>query len=373
MPEVHCECGARYRAPEAAAGKQGRCRRCGRTLTIPTQTPASTSPLDDLLDLPAAPPTPPPPAAAASPGDASPGAAPSGDAPVEARLLDAGTLRYAARAGGGAGLLTAAGLPDGSYAASVARTFLFCMNGRNVATFIVLWLIMSLQMVLVFGGLCALPAMLIIQFYFMAFCLAAVLGAAGGEEELAQPSITGNWWDELIGPAIKFFVATVAVRVPAFLYLLLVTLPGGLDIPTLLDIFRATLFNTFTGTIQDISAGDATVSALLLVAGQFLWPMVILVVAVAGISSLARLDLILRTIARTFPAYVGAAALTLTCLAIPVTYAWLAQAALQRSVWEVMLLGFFARGLELYATIVAMRVIGLYYHHFKARFAWSWE
>jgi hypothetical protein len=28
--------------------------------------------------------------------------------------------------------------------------------------------------------------------------------------------------------------------------------------------------------------------------------------------------------------------------------------------------------LEVYANIFTMRVIGLYYHHFKERFAWSW-
>ena len=27
---------------------------------------------------------------------------------------------------------------------------------------------------------------------------------------------------------------------------------------------------------------------------------------------------------------------------------------------------------EVYVQIVAMRAIGLYYHHFKQRFAWSW-
>ena len=29
--------------------------------------------------------------------------------------------------------------------------------------------------------------------------------------------------------------------------------------------------------------------------------------------------------------------------------------------------------LSTYASIVSMRIIGLYYHHFKNDFAWSWE
>ena len=30
-------------------------------------------------------------------------------------------------------------------------------------------------------------------------------------------------------------------------------------------------------------------------------------------------------------------------------------------------------GIGVYFDIVLMRLIGLYYHHFKHRFAWSWE
>jgi len=30
-------------------------------------------------------------------------------------------------------------------------------------------------------------------------------------------------------------------------------------------------------------------------------------------------------------------------------------------------------GVTVYFDIVLMRLIGLYYHHFKDRFAWSWE
>lgn len=59
MPiEVGCECGKRFRAPDSAAGKRGRCSGCGRTLTIPS--PAAeleASPFDDgFIDV--APPQP---------------------------------------------------------------------------------------------------------------------------------------------------------------------------------------------------------------------------------------------------------------------------------------------------------------------------
>jgi hypothetical protein len=29
--------------------------------------------------------------------------------------------------------------------------------------------------------------------------------------------------------------------------------------------------------------------------------------------------------------------------------------------------------LQAYFGVVSMRIVGLYYHHFKKRFAWSWE
>ena len=37
-----------------------------------------------------------------------------------------------------------------------------------------------------------------------------------------------------------------------------------------------------------------------------------------------------------------------------------------------LILSFIGTGIAVYFEIVAMQVIGLYYHHFKDRFAWSW-
>jgi hypothetical protein len=35
-------------------------------------------------------------------------------------------------------------------------------------------------------------------------------------------------------------------------------------------------------------------------------------------------------------------------------------------------MGIVLNGIGLYLDIVLVRLVGLYYHHFKSRFAWSW-
>ena len=45
----------------------------------------------------------------------------------------------------------------------------------------------------------------------------------------------------------------------------------------------------------------------------------------------------------------------------------LGMAVTGRTLWTVL-----ATGVGLYFEIVALRAIGLYYHHYKDRFAWSW-
>jgi hypothetical protein len=57
---VTCDkCGARFKAPDTAAGKKGKCSKCGAAIVVPALVPAGAD--DDLYDI-AATPTPPLPA-----------------------------------------------------------------------------------------------------------------------------------------------------------------------------------------------------------------------------------------------------------------------------------------------------------------------
>ena len=80
----------------------------------------------------------------------------------------------------------------------------------------------------------------------------------------------------------------------------------------------------------------------------------------------------LLTIARTLVPYVAACALT----GMALTALWFAQEGIVGgggAAAHPIALSMVFEVLQLYAWVVVMRVIGLYYHHFKDRFAWSWE
>jgi hypothetical protein len=102
MPiDVTCDaCGARFTAPDAAAGKKGKCKKCGVTITVPALQPTAAD-ADDMYDIaesdvaPAKPYRP----AASSPGIA---AAPPYNPPPSAQsaaLMARGVVPKSANAG----------------------------------------------------------------------------------------------------------------------------------------------------------------------------------------------------------------------------------------------------------------------------------
>ena len=92
--------------------------------------------------------------------------------------------------------------------------------------------------------------------------------------------------------------------------------------------------------------------------------MIILCIALGGFETVCRLDLIATTLIRTFPVYV----LTLLLM----FGAAVLEKTLTASTAGVSMRFVISIGVTVYFDIVLMRLIGLYYHHFKDRFAWSW-
>jgi hypothetical protein len=87
-------------------------------------------------------------------------------------------------------------------------------------------------------------------------------------------------------------------------------------------------------------------------------------VAIGGFATLRRVDLIFATMIKTFPIYLLTVAIVFgTAFIVPAL--------------EDLPGGLIGRvlviGISLYGEIIALRAIGLYYHHFKHRFAWSWD
>ncbi len=363
MPVIRCGCGARYRVPDSARGKRVRCKKCGQAFTVPTAKPAAPDALDNLSALADG-------AAIETGRPATPRA--SGSPPDYAAALGGGTSADAIQPPPSPEGYVSAAERAKLYFASIGRNCLFNLKFGNLATFLVVWVIMCIQPFLAFGCLLGVIGMIIIQFWFMAFCMNAVLDGAAGENDLTQPNITGGWLDEVVVPGFKFLLTLVIVRLPAVIYLFITALPGGIALDELAEVSKSVFMDPFEALGEESSAGEITVLAGLYLGGAFFWPMVMLIVAVGGIGGLVRIDLILKTIVKSFPAYLCTVVLVYISLLLPLVYLAAGVAAVGSSLSGLLLLGFLLIGVETYATILAMRVIGLYYHHFKHRFAWSW-
>jgi len=230
---------------------------------------------------------------------------------------------------------------------------------------------MSVQILLAFALCLGLPGIFIIQFWFMAFCMNAVLDGAAGEEDLNQPSIT-SFVEDVIVPGFKFILTLLIVRLPVVIYLIVTMWPGGIGSGEVMAIMGALFTGPFEAIGEEAWSGELSVLGGLYLAGAFFWPMVLLVVAIGNVPALVRIDLILKTIVKSFPAYLCTVVLVYISLLLPVVYMAAGLALTEPSLSGTLVLLFLAQGVEVYATIMAMRVTGLYYHHFKHRFAWSW-
>ena len=348
---VQCACGARYRVPDSAMGKHARCKMCGDKFAIPLlEKVDEPGPLSELGALP-------------------PGAAIEPPRPPAGVSVSATPAVAHGRHGGGgarASAATAQREHARAYFRAVGRAFGFPLRPRNLAPFFVLWFIVCLKIPLMYAGCLGLIGMLIVQAYYFAFCLNTMGDAANGEEDLTQVVLSGSWVDDLIVPAFKFLVSWIAVWAPAAIYLVAVV---DLDVWILIAMM---FHNSFDPVFADGSSADRTLFLVYYMGGLFFWPILILSIGLGGMPGIFRIDLILRTIVKTFPAYVFTVVLTFAALSIPFVYGWLSLEFLDSSLGLRLALPIMIYGLELYAMIVAMRVIGLYYYYFKDRFAWSW-
>lgn len=255
-----------------------------------------------------------------------------------------------------------------AYIAAVRRSCFSLLRPLNLVTLGLVALSLVGTIVLSVVGLFGLVGQLIIWGYFAAFMLNAVQDAAAGEEDLTQPDVAQGLWDGLFQPAMLYGAANLLVLLPVIGFVAYRVFSGAWsgDDTLALDGFA---FIRAAAPPQEFAF-----TIVLYALGIFLWPMVLLVVAVGGsLTELVRFDLILRTIRRTLPGYCIVVLCVYGSQLIPVG-ADVLQQALQGELSLLQLLGFaLLKYLAyVYSATLAMRAAGLYYHHFKSRFAWSW-
>jgi predicted Zn finger-like uncharacterized protein len=349
MLVVKCPgCAARYRVPEKLRSKTVKCRRCGKAFRIAAPPPQPETD-EDLLGALAQGEVQARSEVAAVPSPSA-GAAPS--APVfpdrEWSPTSVGPVEEP--------------VPTGfaHYLRDVGRSLLFFTRTGNLVTFIIVLFVVLLRVPLSYAGCVGLLGAIIVEGWYMAYRLNVVLGAAAGEQEL--PNLTlGDVWEGIILPLLKWLAASVAALLPfiiGLIYLLVLGVAVGGAFRTLVDA----LFGKFLEALEEQGALGWVRGGVLLLLPQLLWPMMVLVVAVGGIRCLVRFDLMLVTIFKTFPAYALVVVLTLIGVVGPGLL----------PVGEGLGVAALLIAVEVYTNVFAMRVIGLYYHHFKKGFAWSW-
>jgi len=373
-------CHTRYNVPATAAGKRTTCKKCGAAFRVPAAAPppaavpphAPAVPNSDLglgdlealaggqaieMERPAAAPA--PFAAGADEHRASGrSSAVSASAPVGRAHSDPGVSAY------------------GHYLRDVGQSLLFIRKPKNVGLFIVLWLVLLVREFLqtaagmtgVMGlGFCAM-GWLVLSGWYMAFQMNLVTWAAGGDEELPNLTVEDGWWDGILIPFFRLLTTYIVVLLPALVYWIVLYRRMN-------ETFMANLGG---GTPVPASATMA-ILVMLVLAGMCAWPMLVLVVSVGGsVRGMLQLDLILETVFKSLPAYL------LTVVAVYVTLGlrglvWaLVWSKLSAKVdWSndwasIVLLPAVFIAINLYFEIASLRAVGLYYRHFKHRFAWDW-
>lgn len=362
MAEVHCpNCAAGYRVADKLLGKRAKCKKCGEPFTLAVDEAEVE---DDLLGAlaegeaqqrSAAPPPPPsrPSAPAGVPLVPPPG---SGSAPV--------------------GLApTPAPAPTGfgTYFRDVGKSLLFFTRGGDLITFVIVSMIVLVQIPLRFAGCLGLMGLIIVQGWYMAYRFNVVVDAAAGESGLPDMNI-GDPWEGIVLPFLKWTVAELAAFLPFLVALVYLVVFAQVTAGQAGTQLLVALAGDFLSAFDDSISGGLMLGAVLLLTMSF-WPIMVLVVALGGMRSVIRFDLIVLTIVKTLPVYVVVVLLVYAGLVGPalVVGAIRGAAADDGSTIGADLGAEAAVSVVMvYANIFTMRVIGLYYHHFKHRFAWSW-
>lgn len=366
MPTSRCKCGAKYRYPESSIGKRAKCKKCGTIFTLKPEDDEGPIPIADDSDMR---------------GEIAAAAARARNAttPTQGEVfVPPGSPGAVSSPGLGAPAAGAGAASSKSYGADVLWTFLFPSSPGNLITFLVIWGAMVIAPLLFCVPCFGLILGFLVVAWYAAFRFEVLASAAAGESDLPEIVFSRTFIYDLIEPLFKWIGTWIVVFIPAMLYLLLERPAGGMTGASLVGMMMGGL----AGVLQGSSSGMVVFDALVFL-GIFFWPMVILCVALGGFATLYRLDLIVWTIIKTFPVYL--VTLVLMFGAVFVQQALLqaagggialqaqqGQASLGGMMGGALILHILGTGLDVYLSIVLMRLIGLYYHHFKERFAWSW-
>lgn len=350
MPRYTCECGVRYRFPDSAVGKRGKCDKCGAVFTL---EPDEEGPIPIADEPPVVDEF----AAAAERVSAAVQAgvqSRSGPPTLPPGVSPPVVVIESASEEASSGL--------GGYFGALLSTLVFVKRPHNLVIFIIVWALLCLEgIILPAARLIGIVGIWIILGWYCAFRFEVIVEASAGEQDLPVFNPTAGGWEGILLPLFRWIGSWAIVFVPALLvFFVTAGIAGSLSVATLGTL----LSGGVSGMVQGTVVGGAIVFVVLVLAGLFIWPLFILCVAIGGFATVSRVDLMIATIIKTFPIYLLTVAIVFGTEFTEPVFARLPGGHIGRVL---------AIGIELYLELVALRAIGLYYHYFKHQFAWSWE
>lgn len=248
--------------------------------------------------------------------------------------------------------------PTRTFWADAFHSFVYPFaNVNNCVTFAVICLVSLVRIPLNYAGILGLMGILFIYGWFCSLYLSIVQDTAVASEDLPGIKMEDGPIDDILKPMLKYLGASASALAPAVAYTILLA----------------------TDLLPDwMSSGLALVAWICL--GLFLLPVFILLFAFNALDMIYRVDLIITTVYRTLSAYMVIWLMLLLVgftWTIPLAIELLAEFDVDVSLPSLPFdgLGFkvFMNLLDVYLTIISMRLIGLYYLHFKRRFTLVFE
>ncbi|MCK4659040.1 MAG: hypothetical protein KAV82_05910 [Phycisphaerae bacterium] len=353
---ARCRCGARYKVPAGAEGRKARCKKCGEIFQIPGAwggaIPLAGEPKPDAVTEAQTAPAPAETASGSMFDQVGTSTAYDPDTTARSKLP---RIR-----------------PRSGFWADVGWTLIFFSTPSNLVMFGIVWILYLVSLVAGFAPFIGWIASLFVTMFIISWYMSIITETASGEDDLPKFSGAGGYWDEIVVPAMQYAGSWVMLILPAIIYAVFSL--GGVDS----FIFSLEAVSNPYGFV--VSGGSDPLLIVLVVAAIFLWPMALMCASMGGLTTLVRVDLIAVTIAKTLLPYLLISLLVAASVVLPgilteiyagaKTGAGTGMGSLAQSTIMILSIAFV---LEAYFSIVMARLIGLYYRHFKRRFAWDWE
>jgi predicted Zn finger-like uncharacterized protein len=353
-------CQTRYKVPNAVAGRRAKCKKCGQPFQIPVAPPDS-----GRLSL-----------TTLTPAD---------DDSTVIQTRPRPNEKPAAGKGGKGLRLRSEAEEKETAARSVWRPFMRGLVGciwapflpLNIAPFVIVWVLLTVIKPALWSFLICTPVgyalWAIVSGWYFSFQFNTVVNAADGKDELAALGPSG-FMDDIFIPLLKLGLTRLLALLPAAIFVAALILTRGGSFRTARGIGPAlsplNIYLTSAGTPAD--AATPIITLVLLAAGLAFWPMLVLAV-LGGARDMFRLGQIVRTLRRTAAAY---ACVVLTVFAaaavgivLGVALPWDDGPAAEINLTHMLVFPALLALADVYLTVIAMRATGLYYYHFKQKFA----